>query len=485
MKERYAPESARELILLVEDSRTQAMRTRIVLESAGFAVEVCSSGTLALATVAEHEPDLILLDMHLPDLSGREVAQRLKDDSTLSGIPIIFLTGVFRDVEDIITGLNEGADDYLCKPIGDGELIARVRATMRATRTQRALGRLARLLYTVNQVGSQMAGILQLETLLDSVVQLIHENFEYPYVYLYLLEADQLHLAAAAGAALPLPAETPRLALSGNSLAAASAVSGNMRLVSEVDASGPRPAFVADAQSAIAAPFRSAGQIRGVLEVISSETFAFSDDDGLALQTLADLVGVAIHNSWMYQKMEELATFDGMTALLNRRSILAQLQAEWARSQRYKHDLAVISLDIDFFKQVNDRYGHPVGDRAIQAIAQLIRQTFRQQDRAGRIGEDRTGQPGERLAGRLGGDEFLIMLPETSQMNALIAAERLRQASTAQSITTDSGEPLALTLSLGVASWPETDAATLDELLQAVDQALYRAKAAGRNTASL
>ena len=484
MDEHRPRPNGRDLILLVEDSSTQAMRTRIVLEAAGFAVEVCTNGAMALARVAERQPDLILLDMHLPDLSGREIAQRLKANPTLSGIPIIFLTGVFREVEDIISGLNQGADDYLCKPIQDGELIARVRATLRATKTQRALGRLARLLFTVNQVGNQVAGILELKTLIDSVVGLIHENFEYPYVHIYLREASHLVLAAAAGpAATDLLADPLQLPLAGGSLAAAAA--GSLQLVTGASSASMAHPFVPDARAGIAAPFRSGGQMRGVLEVISTDTLAFSDDDGLALQTLADLVGVALHNSWMYQKMEELATLDGMTGLLNRRSILELLQDEWERCQRYQHHLALISLDIDFFKHVNDRYGHPAGDRAIQAVADLIRRSFRNQDRVGRIGEDRTGCPDERLAGRLGGDEFLIMLPETDQSGALAAAERLRRAGEELLIDTEGERSIALTLSLGVASWPETAAAHLDDLLHAVDQALYRAKAAGRNKASL
>jgi CheY-like chemotaxis protein len=106
------PETATpEQILLVEDSPTQAQRTRLVLQAAGFEVEVCERGTVALAAAAAQPPDLILLDLYLPDLSGREVAQRLKADPTLSGIPIIFLTGVFRDVARSTFGA--GLDDYL------------------------------------------------------------------------------------------------------------------------------------------------------------------------------------------------------------------------------------------------------------------------------------------------------------------------------------------------------------------------------------
>lgn len=485
MDEYRSPPLSKELILLVEDSPTQAMRTRIVLEGAGFSVEICTSGTMALACVAEREPDLILLDMYLPDLNGREVAQRLKANPTLSGIPIIFLTGVFRDVEDIISGLNEGADDYLCKPIEDGELIARVRAALRATKTQRQLGRLARLLFTVNQVGSQVAGILNLDTLLASVVRLIRESFEYPYVHIYLIEDDVLVLAAAASPSVELLADPLRFPLDSDTLAAASAASGSLQQITTAAFVPSWHPALPDARSGIAVPLRAGGRIRGILEIISPQMLAFSDDDGLALQTLADLVGVAIHNSWLYRRMEELATLDSMTHLLNRRSILERLQDEWSRSQRYGHPITLICLDIDHFKQVNDRYGHPAGDQAICAVADLIRRSFRDHDLVGRIGEDRTGDPDDPMAGRLGGDEFLIMLPETDQRGAMIAAERLREAGEDLIIAIEKGAAITLTLSVGVASWPETNAADLDELLQAVDQALYRAKAAGRNRASL
>ncbi|MHC5543772.1 response regulator transcription factor, partial [Singulisphaera rosea] len=118
-------------ILLVEDSPTQALLTQIVLEEAGWVVSVCGNGAKAVSMAADLSPDLILLDMHLPGMDGSEVARRLKDTPGLADTPIIFLTGVFRDVEDIIGGLDQGADDYLIKPVADGELVARVRACLR------------------------------------------------------------------------------------------------------------------------------------------------------------------------------------------------------------------------------------------------------------------------------------------------------------------------------------------------------------------
>lgn len=459
----------RALILLVEDSPTQALRTRLVLEAAGFDVVVCTSGGRAAAMAASTLPDLVLLDMQLPELDGRTVAQHLKANPHLDAMPIIFLTGVFREVEDIIGGLEEGADDYIVKPVQDDELIARVRASLRASQTQRQLGRLARLLVTVNRMGSQLAGIFELERLLDASVQLIHDNFDYPHVYLFLKEGEELVLAAAADPqATMLLANPPRLPLNEASLAGASVASGQLERLGSGEAHTVHP-FLHGIKSGAAAPLRSAGQVIGVLEIASGVAQAFSTHDGLVLQTLGDMVGAALHNSQLYQQMETLAMQDELTGLLNRRALLARLRSEWERSQRHGHSLSLMSVDLDGLKQINDRYGHSLGDQALRVIGRLMRDAIRQMD----------------VAGRLSGDEFLILLPETDVAGAVEAGQRLLQASSSLSVTAESGESVPLTMSLGVACWPITPAEEAIELLRASDEALYRAKLGGRSRVSL
>ncbi len=148
---------------------------------------------------------------------------------------------------------------------------------------------------------------------------------------------------------------------------------------------------------------------------------------------------------------------------------MAQLEAEWGRCQRYKRPLSLVLLDLDFFKQVNDRHGHHAGDQALMAIARLIEQSVRKVD----------------TAGRLGGDEFLLILPETPQTGALEVAARLNARGRAITIPSEVSPPPTFTVSLGVASWPVVEAASAAELLKSADQALYRAKAAGRNRATI
>lgn len=459
----------RDLLLLVEDSPTQAVRTRLVLEEAGFDVQVCSLGSMALAFVTSNAPDLILLDMYLPDMNGREVAQRLKADPLLAGIPIIFITGVFSDVEDMIQGLEQGADDYLLKSVGDGELIARIRASLRTRRTQRELAHLARLLLRVNQVGNRVAGILDFYTLVNSVVRLVHEAFDYPQVNLFLVQGEELIIAAAAGpAGAGAAANLPRVSLESNTLAAESVRTRTLKLVSDAQVEQLTHPFVQDFCSGAAAPLHSGGRVSGVLEIVSTEPAVFTPNDGLVLATLADMTGLALHNSHTYQAMEELAMLDSLTGLLNRRIILERLEDEWQRSRRYERSIALITLDIDKFKFINDGYGHAAGDRAIAAVAQLLQHMIRTVD----------------LVGRLGGDEFLIVLPETKQDGALDVAQRLSKAARTLSVEAEDKQLIPITLSLGVASHPEVPSENPAALLRAADEALYRAKAAGRNRAS-
>ncbi|MEN9429537.1 MAG: hypothetical protein RJA86_396, partial [Pseudomonadota bacterium] len=159
-----------------------------------------------------------------------------------------------------------------------------------------------------------------------------------------------------------------------------------------------------------------------------------------------------------------LATTDELTNLYNRRHFLSLAEQTLSRSRRYNEPLALFMCDIDFFKHINDTFGHAVGDQVLQQVADIIRSTLRDTD----------------IAGRIGGEEFAIMLVQTNLNNAQEVAERLRQKIEESHIHLEDGQLVPLTISIGV-SIPVYPLETLATLLQHADQGLYQAKRSGRN----
>jgi len=181
--------------------------------------------------------------------------------------------------------------------------------------------------------------------------------------------------------------------------------------------------------------------------------------DGGRMLTLCDITDL-VRSA---RQLEVLATTDPLTGLFNRRHFLSAMEAEWSRFQRYYRSLSVLMVDIDHFKAVNDRFGHAAGDEAIKAVAAVCISGKRKSD----------------LVGRVGGEEFAILLPETSMSRARVVAERIRRKIEALALPTG-GAPLTLSVSVGVAE-AFTSMSGVDALMKAADGALYEAKAQGRN----
>ncbi|MBI4510035.1 MAG: diguanylate cyclase [Deltaproteobacteria bacterium] len=163
-------------------------------------------------------------------------------------------------------------------------------------------------------------------------------------------------------------------------------------------------------------------------------------------------------------KLNQLAVTDPLTGLHNRRSLYAQLEREFGRAQRYGRPLTCTMIDIDFFKQVNDRYGHQVGDRVLRMVGDVLRATIRATD----------------VAGRFGGEEFMILAPETGRDTATTLGERIRATVQGCSEAAGDGIPL-VTVSVGIATTESLDGCGYDDLVHLADDALYRAKRDGRN----
>lgn len=169
------------------------------------------------------------------------------------------------------------------------------------------------------------------------------------------------------------------------------------------------------------------------------------------------------------QELEHLASTDALTGLANRRTLMLRAEQELARAKRYGSELSLLMADIDFFKKVNDTYGHQAGDIVLKKLAGVFLLALRDID----------------FAARFGGEEFVLLLPETNAKNALKTAERLRASVNAIQISLPQGELVKCTISIGVASYSSSGNDSVEKLISGADKALYAAKETGRNKVCL
>jgi diguanylate cyclase (GGDEF)-like protein len=221
--------------------------------------------------------------------------------------------------------------------------------------------------------------------------------------------------------------------------------------------------FAPDICSYIAVPILAKDKVTGILALYSKETNHFTEEDQRISESFAGQVAIAVENAHIFEQIREMATTDTLTGLYNRRQFYTMAEIELARSTRYNKPMTIMVIDLDHFKKVNDTYGHAAGDITLRNIARLCQLVLRKID----------------LVGRLGGEEFGVLLPETSLKDALIAAERLRET-IANTTIEFKGDEIAVTASIGAAQSFGLDD-TLEAILERADYALYEAKEAGRN----
>ena len=201
----------------------------------------------------------------------------------------------------------------------------------------------------------------------------------------------------------------------------------------------------------------------GVLNIESRNENAFSPQDVLILNTLADLLATALHNAFVFQKLQQQSITDGLTGIKTRRFFWEALSAEWKRASRSGRPFSVVLIDLDKFKEVNDTMGHFEGDLVLARVGRLLEQKSRQSN----------------VVARYGGDEFIILMPETGAEQAEVLAERLRQWINADPMLSEHH----ITGSFGVASFP-THGFSIEDIIRVADAGMYVSKRSGGNRVS-
>jgi len=453
-------------ILVVDDIATNRMILRSKLSASYYEVVQAENGADALRKALEDQPDLILLDIVMPDIDGYEVCRQLKSDSRTSHIPVIIITAL-RDTHDRVRGLECGADDFLTKPINDLALFSRVRNLIRS---KFMLDELRLRDCTSQELGfADMAAAPFDAKTPPARVALVASDSRMTTYWLKLLGGTpDITL-------IPCASEKEAIALSDGALpdvfvihARLGAFGDGLRLVSHLRA---RPA-TRHASVVLVVP--EGDQVRAARGLdIGVNDYLF--DGFQAAELLARLTG-QINRKRMSDRLRtnvadtlKLAVTDPLTGLYNRRYTTQHLAKIKERARDTRKGFALMLLDIDNFKMVNDDHGHAVGDQVLKEFATRLQENLRGVD----------------LVSRLGGEEFLIAMPDTSKSQATAASERLRYIIEQYDFLASSDGPtLKITVSIGV-TLGNPDCHDVDSLIAEADKALYTSKSDGRNMVTL
>lgn len=451
------------LILVVDDVPANVKLLEAKLSNEYYDVITARDGYECIKKAKEHKPDLILLDVMMPGMDGFETCRKLKEDYEISHIPVVMVTAL-SELSDRVQGLEAGADDFLTKPINDTALFARVRSLVRI---KVLLDELRLRDQTGMQMGVQAEGANSFTSDVSGSSILIIDD-----------DAVQLkNLTDFLSKSYKVTGMTdPQAAMKDSSVG-----THDLIIISTMlsDMDGLR----------LASHYKSQENVRNVPILIMVD----EDDERAMLKGLEmgvnDYLILPVDYNEMaariktqirrkkyqealksnYQQSISMAITDGLTGLYNRRYLDTHLENTVRQALANSKPMSVMIMDMDHFKQVNDTYGHNVGDEVLKHLAEIIIRSTRSAD----------------LAARYGGEEFVILMPETNTEPAMDVAERIRKTveSTDMRVSHQVGS-IKKTISIGVATLnPFGDSPT--DLMKRADAALYQAKNSGRNQVRL
>jgi len=445
-------------ILVVDDEPAVVALFERQLQRAGYEPLSAQGGREALQRAWNDAPDLILLDILMPDLDGFEVTRRLKGNLRTAGIPIILATGL-ADVEDKIRGLEAGADEFLSKPIDTAELLVRIKSMLQLAHLQEQLAQRRRADEQVSaavepdDTGAGAEAGVGRDVLLAGSGRLPEVERALEKQRLLRAASMQEALELAGGGVVDLLLAAPDLP-DGDPYTLC-------RRFKARDSGGLGPVAL------LLPAADTAARIRGI-EAGADEII------GLPLEPRE----LAVRLAHLFRRKDRLqrlqaryrsalsaAATDSLTGLHNQGYFRRFLELEVKRSQRQGHPTALLLLDVDDFKACNDTRGHLAGDRVLREIAEMLKRAVREID----------------LAARYGGEEFALVLPYTDRAGAAVVAERVRARIGSHPFLQETpAGAVRVTVSIGVAVCP-ADGIDPEQLIRRADTLLYRAKGAGKD----
>ena len=473
-------------ILLVEDSETQLKFLKEGLIEHGFEVETASNGSEAYKKVYTYAPDIVVSDIMMPAIDGYQLCRMIKNVEETKKIPLILLTVLDKKIDNF-WGKKAGAQLFLSKSIDIKELVNNINATMRrypVTEEYKqnliekdgsdnsAQFRLNAILNdlllksTFSNEFRNLSDFLNYERILvEKMFSLLSSFVEYHVAGIYFASPDEF--AENIVYLDTLGRNLPKALLSDvsydffrkmeeqKSIKNSKFEVVRMLLGKELDYE------YADLTSKIVIPLIFDKKLIGGICFYTRHDVDYSSFRYFDIM-ISELLAI-FKMKYQYTEKEFMSVLDGLTGLYNRRQFEIGFEQEYNRTKRHPSDFSLALLDIDFFKKVNDNYGHQYGDYVLKTIADLMKQSFRKTD----------------LLYRYGGEELVIIMPETNIEGAQIPVQRLRRMVEDYDFNYN-GVKSKVTVSIGL-TMNHQNFSSAAEILKSADEALYKAKENGRN----
>ncbi|MFP5274033.1 diguanylate cyclase [Coleofasciculus sp.] len=480
-------------ILIVDDHPDNLRSLAAILSRAGYKVRKAISGKMALETIRSHPPDLILLDIKMPQMDGYTVCSTLKANAATQRIPIIFLSAL-DDIADKVKAFTVGGADYIIKPFQAQEVLIRVNNNLVIAHQRQEL------LAQKKKLQEQNAQLQLLVTLTHRISQTddfhsaltitltkICQTIGWDFAEAWIPNAKGTILECSRGWYSRAPTFdlfryhritttfAPNIGLPGRVW-----LSKKPEWSTEISAESAgcylcvEKALNLDMNTSVGVPILFRDRVLAIL--VFFKQARSEPEPGLIelIQLIAAQLGTLMQRIKVEtalfeanQKLKQLVTIDGLTGIANRRKFDQYIHREWKRLFREQLPLSLILGDIDFFKLYNDTYGHQAGDDCLRKVATKIRLIVK--------------RPAD-LVARYGGEELAVILPNTDAQGAIHVAETIRQSvENLKIIHASSDISHYVTLSLGVSSLIPNPLVNIETLINQTDKALYRAKAGGRN----
>lgn len=466
-------------ILIVDDVATNRIVLKVKLAQACYETLQAETGEEALELARNYNPNLILLDLLLPEMDGIEVCRRLKSDPACRDIPVIMMTAL-SDIESRVRALEAGADEFMTKSHDEMMLPARIRSLLRARETENELQlrdtTWRELGFAEPAAGFERQGTVALVAASREEAMTWRRRLK-PHLSANMVILDRQQALAITAIAEPGSTE-PGSAVAPDVFLIAAGLDdngGGLQLMSELRSrSGTRHAAIC----ILVQPEQNAAAVMALDLGANDLITAGSDPREMALRLNTQLRRKDQADRLRASMRDGLraAVVDPLTGLYNRRYAMPHVARIAERAQQTGRAFAVMILDLDRFKSVNDTWGHAVGDAVLVDVAARLRDNLRPID----------------MVARIGGEEFLVALPDTTLAQAEIAAERLRRVIDERPVPIVGGPDVPVTISIGLAlggeirpnrgTGPESNRQLdVQSLIEQADHAMLIAKTDGRN----